>query len=159
MRQISDTATDSDDLLAMPWARDTGFQRLIVEREAIVAQRTAAAHKRHEERDAAHGLALMGGDVTREDYRAAMGESKAQRDREIAHQPPAVDSELSRARVGARLVEAKPRWWADELARASAAQQAWVVANADSAAETSADADTDAGVDADVEREQGIVND
>lgn len=158
MRQISDTATDSDDLLAMPWATDTGFHCLTAEREALIAQRTAAAHKRHAERDAAHGLALLGGAVTGPDYRAAMAESKAQRDREIAHQPPAVDSELSRARVGARLVEAKPRWWADELARAQAAQQAWVAANADSAAEANADADTDAGVDADVEREQVIVN-
>ena len=157
MRQISDTTTDSDDLLAMPGGTAAVFRRLSAEREELIAARTTTAHARHEHRCTEHRAALMSGAMLVAPYREAVAESAAQRDEEIAHQPPALDLELSRARVEARALEAMAGWWADEMARAQAAQQAWAAANADSAAEASADADTDA--DTDAEGEQGTVDD
>jgi len=153
MRQIGDTTTDSDDLLAIPVTTATGFQRLTAQREELIAARTSGAHARHERRRTEQGAALLSGVLLGPPYREAVAESAAQRDKEIAHHPPALDLELSRARVEVRALEAMGGWWADELARAQAAQQAWVAANADSAAET--DVDTD--VDTDVERERGTV--
>jgi Tfp pilus assembly protein PilV len=138
LRQTTASTTD-DDLLAMPASMVAVFRRLNEQRAALIAVRTAAAEDRHEQRRTENGAALMYGGLSLRQYRAAYDASKDQRDAEIADTPPALDVELSRARVEARVREAKPSWWAEECVRAQAAQEAWAVAHVDSDAETVAE--------------------
>lgn len=127
----STTTPASPDVLAMPLHIQARAHQLAAARAARMEELRVAAEGRHARRCKESRAHFMNGAQQLAVYRAAIAESEAQRDDDVADAPPPVNLDVMYARVEVRALGAVGGWWTEELDRAAQAQREWTPAGDD----------------------------